>query len=705
MSRRIIALGIWIVAVATYLVIFGIPFEREQILLICVSGLVAASVGVKGRSATALRDWVPLAVLLVAYDYTRGAASLLGRPVQVDSIVDLERRLFGVIPSEWFQSWSLSLGAAWLIPTSAVYASFFVVPYGVAAYLWYRDRELWLKWRARFLSVVGLGLATYILLPAAPPWAAARVGVIGPVARSSAQGWMALNFPIASDLIDNGRAVSNDYAAMPSLHMAFTVVTVIAMAPLLTRPGRWAAALYPVAMGISLIATGEHYVIDVIAGTALVVVVHLFWNRREAMASGPPYPEAESRPIARRRAWVTPMAVTVAIAAVIRIVRLITPTSGVAFEALNVDRAAQLAVSGVSIGDNFLPLSHWAVALAIRLFGQEPLVWRAPVFIAGLGVVAGASGASWLATRDRRLAALAGFLCAIDGILVISGRLALGEAAASLAVVLVVVGLLALWSDGGWIATGTHSWAPVVTLVAGGLAVGMRLSLFPVAIVSVCGVALAHRRRFGSSALPVGLAGVVVTVAVFIFGFGTPQRCDQWWCDFPPVAQVAQATTVTSAAIHNGVDAPLRSEEISPGWSWVVQGRPSKLLEIPCADMVAKVDNLCPGNSEGTARIIAIGNPVLWLAGFASLAYLGFKRRDRSVALVTISLAAALWIPWIIPGTSPYSWFGAPLVPVLCTALTLVLHESRWRVGASVALGIVSATWFTISYTWLIGIV
>lgn len=283
-SLRRVAVSLWAVATVGYLTVYGIPFEREQILLICVTGLVAASLGEGRRALGALRDWIPLAVLLVAYDYTRAGARLLHRPVQVDSIITMERAVFNGIPTEWFQSWSLGLGAAWSIPASAVYASYFVVPYLVAAYLWYRDRSLWLRWRRRFLSVVALGLATYILLPAAPPWAAARLGSIGPVVRSSAQGWMAADLSIATDMIENGRSLSNDYAAMPSLHMALTVVTVLAVMPLLTRPGRWTAALYPIAMGVSLMATGEHYGVDVIAGAALALVVHFFWNSREALA-------------------------------------------------------------------------------------------------------------------------------------------------------------------------------------------------------------------------------------------------------------------------------------------------------------------------------------------------------------------------------------------------------------------------------------
>lgn len=65
----------------------------------------------------------------------------------------------------------------------------------------------------------------------------------------------------------------NPIAAMPSHHMAFAVVTgggLVALAP--GRLGRIAGRSYPPLVALVVIGTGNHYVLDVVAGAALGVV-------------------------------------------------------------------------------------------------------------------------------------------------------------------------------------------------------------------------------------------------------------------------------------------------------------------------------------------------------------------------------------------------------------------------------------------------
>jgi membrane-associated phospholipid phosphatase len=61
---------------------------------------------------------------------------------------------------------------------------------------------------------------------------------------------------------------SNPIAAMPSIH---TAVTVLLVFPAWYSGRRWfiAALVYSVLMGITLVYTGEHYVVDVAMGAAV----------------------------------------------------------------------------------------------------------------------------------------------------------------------------------------------------------------------------------------------------------------------------------------------------------------------------------------------------------------------------------------------------------------------------------------------------
>jgi hypothetical protein len=67
-----------------------------------------------------------------------------------------------------------------------------------------------------------------------------------------------------------GRSIQSPYAAMPSAHTAFSVVaagTVWALAR--SRPVRTAALLYPPAVVVEIIATGDHIWLDAIGGLAV----------------------------------------------------------------------------------------------------------------------------------------------------------------------------------------------------------------------------------------------------------------------------------------------------------------------------------------------------------------------------------------------------------------------------------------------------
>ena len=68
----------------------------------------------------------------------------------------------------------------------------------------------------------------------------------------------------------------NPIAAMPSHHVAFAVVTGFGMARFARNPlMRAVGAVYPAAVATVVVATGNHYTLDVIAGAALGVVARM----------------------------------------------------------------------------------------------------------------------------------------------------------------------------------------------------------------------------------------------------------------------------------------------------------------------------------------------------------------------------------------------------------------------------------------------
>jgi hypothetical protein len=275
-----------------YVVDRGVPTDRDQALLWTVGGLAAATVATRpARLGRLLLDWVPLAAVLLAYDRTRGLADDLGRPVAVAGPAAVDRFLFGgTVPTEWLQARLSQRGGAawWEALLTLVYASHFFVPIGVAAGLWLRDREAWARYVRRFVALAVLGLLTYVLVPAAPPWLASKLGELGPVARTTSRGWRFLHLEVAEDVFIHGRNQVNRVAAIPSLHAAYAVLVAATLWPRSrNRVFRLALLAYPLAMGFTLVLCGEHYVFDVVLGAlyTAAVLVAMTWAERRLMPS------------------------------------------------------------------------------------------------------------------------------------------------------------------------------------------------------------------------------------------------------------------------------------------------------------------------------------------------------------------------------------------------------------------------------------
>ena len=79
----------------------------------------------------------------------------------------------------------------------------------------------------------------------------------------------------------------NKYAAVPSLHFGWNLL--VALAWYRVRPVRWravAAVMMPVAMGFAVVATANHWVVDVIAG-GIIALLGLTIEQRRRMRMQP----------------------------------------------------------------------------------------------------------------------------------------------------------------------------------------------------------------------------------------------------------------------------------------------------------------------------------------------------------------------------------------------------------------------------------
>jgi PAP2 superfamily protein len=255
----------------------GVPVGRERLLLWIVLGLLALSTAnVGGWFRGVVFEWLPLALVLAVYDVLRGHADGLLFSAWYRPQIEADAFLFGgTVPTVWLQEklWDASHVHWYDYAAWAVYVSYFVATYLVAALLWFFARDQFRRYVGCVALLAGMAYVTFALFPAAPPWLASRSGeleyttrLIGPI--SAHIPFLSLSF---EGLFERGWEYANPVAAVPSLHAAYTLLITLFLWRS-TRWGRPLLALYPAAMAFALVYTAEHYLVDILLGWAYTLL-------------------------------------------------------------------------------------------------------------------------------------------------------------------------------------------------------------------------------------------------------------------------------------------------------------------------------------------------------------------------------------------------------------------------------------------------
>ncbi|MET0930837.1 MAG: phosphatase PAP2 family protein, partial [Aeromicrobium sp.] len=221
------------------------------------------------RSARGIQEIALLASLWIVYTFSRLVAD--------DSIVSARRRATDVLHLERLMHLDIE---AWLnnaltpiteiaVPMSFWYATLhYVVTPGVLAFLYFRHRGDYP--RARNAIVIGsaIGLVSYMLLPTAPPRLMPGAGYLDALARTAGVGWWGGDASAPAGL----GHITNELAAMPSLHVGWTVWVAWAIWRHANVVGRALALAYVAGTTLVVVATGNHWVLDAVAGGVVVAV-------------------------------------------------------------------------------------------------------------------------------------------------------------------------------------------------------------------------------------------------------------------------------------------------------------------------------------------------------------------------------------------------------------------------------------------------
>jgi len=139
----------------------------------------------------------------------------------------------------------------------------YVVTPTVLIWMYRKHRAHYGPTRTALVLSTTLGLVGYLLLPTAPPRMLSHSGLQDTLADTQSYGWWGGEGSAPRGL----GVLTNQFAAMPSLHVGWAIWCGALIAMYARR--RWVRALgvgYPVATTIVVMATGNHYLLDAIAG-------------------------------------------------------------------------------------------------------------------------------------------------------------------------------------------------------------------------------------------------------------------------------------------------------------------------------------------------------------------------------------------------------------------------------------------------------
>lgn len=200
-------------------------------------------------------------VLLRVYDMARARAEVRQGPAlqHGQAILDLERWLHIAVEHTanlWVTSHhALSLAASYFYQFAHV-----TLTLSVLGWCWLRRPEIYRAARNALVLTNVAGLTVFMLLPVAPPRLLPGESFVDAV---SLAGFGTTH---------GGPVPADQYGALPSLHLAWAVwATVVAMRMLGTTPYRRLCWLYPVLVTVGVVVTGNHYLLDAVAGTAVAL--------------------------------------------------------------------------------------------------------------------------------------------------------------------------------------------------------------------------------------------------------------------------------------------------------------------------------------------------------------------------------------------------------------------------------------------------
>lgn len=229
-------------------------------LAIGIFSLIPVVVYLK-RSIEFLKDVTPFITFLLCYESLQAITGVMINTKSVTNLSSIDEAIFGTnvvrIIQNTFYSGTVTFFSTFF------YGLHFVLVALCTVTFWFLNKNIFKGYATSMALTSYIALVTFVLLPTAPPWfdGQAQNLVAQPIA-----------FSPVFEQIKNAFLIfeSDQFAAFPSLHIAYATLFLIYMTKLNRRLFSICLPVF-LAIAFSVFYLGQHYVIDVLGGVLYCV--------------------------------------------------------------------------------------------------------------------------------------------------------------------------------------------------------------------------------------------------------------------------------------------------------------------------------------------------------------------------------------------------------------------------------------------------
>ena len=210
------------------------------------------------------REFAYVALFDLVYEWTSEKAGTSRSVAYHHALAQVRvEHYMGLLQEHTIQAWSLH-SRLFIELSDLFYATVhFVMPVVGLIWLFKRFPERYLPWRDMLAWSTALALGCFAVFPLMPPrMLPSSYGVIDTMQQIGGLGsWDTVL------LKDAG----NQFAAMPSLHITWALWACLALYPVVRRRWiRWLLVADPIVTTVTILVTGNHYVLDIFGGVAVL---------------------------------------------------------------------------------------------------------------------------------------------------------------------------------------------------------------------------------------------------------------------------------------------------------------------------------------------------------------------------------------------------------------------------------------------------